>query len=79
MFRRQSGSRVSASATVQQGAGCAYKSQSTLEIGGLSFVEEVYVETTHDLDELTVDDLQGFIVCLQRVDKLRLRIHHFFG
>lgn len=69
---------ISVSAT-EQVVDLTYESQSALEVGGLPFVEEVYVEAAHDLDELAVDDLQGFIVRLQRIDKLRLRVHDSFG
>ena len=41
-------------------------------------MEEVDMVLAHQLDELTVDILQGLIVCLQGFDQLRLTVDHFF-
>ena len=52
----------------------SYKTECTLDVGRLCFVEEIDVVLAHELYELTVDVLQGLIVRLQRFDQLWLAI-----
>lgn len=40
-------------------------------------MEEVDMVLAHELDELTVDILQGLVVRLQRFDQLRLTVDNF--
>ena len=46
----------------------AYEFQSSLEVCRFCFMEEVDMESTHDLDKLTVDVLQRLVIRFQCIN-----------
>lgn len=70
---------MSALYPIVSGDRSAYECASSVEIRWLAFVEKVNMIAIHDLDELAIDVLQGFVVRLQRIYQPWATIQDSFG
>lgn len=57
----------------------AYKCTCGFEIGRLAFMEKINVKAVHNLNELSINVLQGLIVGLQRIHQAWAAIQYFLG